>query len=443
MKVPNVINGIQAEAERQFSLADAVANAVSKRLPDMQFDDYKMPSDAESQQPTVYCKRQVSTVRTPAAGRRKLWAIPAIFHCSLLGLCLGIKEMRQLAPRLGIKNSTSHTDYLLHHKFVHIAQHNDRAGKRLHRYLENKYKDAVPELRKADTDAGIQEHWVKLSSEDSEHDIGAVYWSLLTNGATAEITMDTALNEVHMFSHKAASSLRRAHAELRRAQLAQKEAEITLDREQHARAKARKRIEDLEATIRHQACELAELAQVRATNRDLDRRLQEVQPALRTELELARIKEALATCRDTASHWQQQAETSSAELESLKGEHRVLRDALDTLEGEDSAETPPVDLNGATIMYIGGRGHVVPRLREITIRMNGNFVHHDGGLEDRVTNVRVSGADLLVVALDCVSHNAANVLKKQNRILERPVAWVRNSSISAFVRAVVQFSAPT
>ena len=129
-------------------------------------------------------------------------------------------------------------------------------------------------------------------------------------------------------------------------------------------------------------------------------------------------------------------------MESLKGEHRVLRDALDTLEGEDSAETPPVDLNGATIMYIGGRGHVVPRLREITIRMNGNFVHHDGGLEDRVTNVRVSGADLLVVALDCVSHNAANVLKKQNRILERPVAWVRNSSISAFVRAVVQFSAP-
>ncbi len=61
-----------------------------------------------------------STVMTMSR-RRKLWQLEARFHCSVIGTCLSLKELRQIWRKIKCPMNTPNTDYDLHRAFVGIA----------------------------------------------------------------------------------------------------------------------------------------------------------------------------------------------------------------------------------------------------------------------------------------------------------------------------------
>ena len=108
------------------------------------------------------------------------------------------------------------------------------------------------------------------------------------------------------------------------------------------------------------------------------------------------------------------------------------------MEGESARL--PCDLAGRVVAYVGGRGRVVPRLRALTERCNGRFVYHDGGLQERAGRIdeSLAGSDIVVVPLDCVSHDASRRLKRRCRAQGKTILWLRSASVSAFENALEQ-----
>ena len=172
--------------------------------------------------------------------RRKLWQLPPSFHCSLLGVCLGLDEMRWLANRLGLRASVQTSDFDLHHQLVHLARSADRPGRRLHRHLEEKFAGLVRAFRDYRDESALRAGWRDATEQEAE--LGGVYWALLTHPSLSEALADEALGQVHMLSHVAASALRRVRDELSRANAKLAEHERALERERNTRTRQTQRL---------------------------------------------------------------------------------------------------------------------------------------------------------------------------------------------------------
>ena len=97
-----------------------------------------------------------------------------------------------------------------------------------------------------------------------------------------------------------------------------------------------------------------------------------------------------------------------------------------------------LDLCGRRIVYVGGRGGVIPHLRALVERCNGVFLHHDGGLEEqtrRLDGVLVQG-DAVFCPIDCVSHDACQRAKRLCRQWAKAFVPLRTGGLSSFVVAL-------
>ncbi|HEY0832874.1 MAG TPA: DUF2325 domain-containing protein, partial [Azospirillum sp.] len=98
----------------------------------------------------------------------------------------------------------------------------------------------------------------------------------------------------------------------------------------------------------------------------------------------------------------------------------------------------PRDLGGQAILYVGGRPGLVPRLRETVQTLNGDLLHHDGGVEQAAHCLEglVERADLVVCPVDCVSHDACLRVKGLCRRMRKPFIPLRSSGATTFLRTL-------
>lgn len=96
------------------------------------------------------------------------------------------------------------------------------------------------------------------------------------------------------------------------------------------------------------------------------------------------------------------------------------------------------------MLLVGGRGGQVDSSRSLVERMNGVFLHHDGGLDDNIGILPglVSRADLVVVPMDCVSHEAVRAVKRSAARLGKPWRPLRSASLAALADAIRAVNRP-
>ena len=388
--------------------------------------------------------------------RRKLWQLAPGTHCSLLGVCLGLDEMRRLAVRIGLCASARVSDYELHHQLVHIARSADRQGRRLDRYLAEKFAHAVRAFRVHRDEAALRAGWDRAL--EAEEDLGGAYWALLTHPALSDALANEALGRVHMLSHAAAAALRRARAELEGANARLAEQTRALEREHAIRARQTERLKRLEErlaererAVRSLVCAEAGPAAARGQEAprcgsaaDPDAALQ----ALRARLE--KSEHERRAWRGLYRRSQQRLEAPGPDPDPDRTSAlSPARESAPTIGAPDDGvrelehePPPPCNLAGQVVAYIGGRDHIVPGLRALTERCNGRFVHHDGGRQERAGRIDegLAGSDLLVVPVDCVSHDASRRLKRRCRRQGKTILWLRTASLSAFESALQQLA---
>lgn len=374
-------------------------------------------------------------VKREAAPRRtKIWEFNTNLHCSIIGTCLSNAELRQILKRVGVA-AQGRTDHELHGLAVGLAGRHDDAARQLHKALDHRHKLSVNQFAKADTEAALRALWQDAVRRG---EIPGAYWATLTHPLTNQAIIREAFGEVHMLSHLVGSANR---ADIRR--LCQLEAdkaalEAKVDRQQQALHEA---VVTRDTQIRDLRQALADRIVSDAANdapadnaallglvADRERRLA-AEARRRTTLE-ERLQ-AIQAERDAERAARFAAERAA---EALRQELQAIETSL----AVSSDNTPSTRLDSTTLLYVGGRPNQVAHLRAMAEGLGATFLHHDGGIENHQNLLAglVSRADFALFPVDCISHDAANIVKSLCRQAGKRFVPLRSASVTSLLAAL-------
>lgn len=384
--------------------------------------------------------------------RLRLAQLPAHFHCSVIGTCLGTGELAKLMARfIDVKGLD---DLAIHHEAVGLANDGESVCKALGKALDQRHDATLRKFARAKDAVSLRVLW-----DEALHsgEIPGAYWAVLTHRHATQELHQKAFGDVHMLSHLVGAANR---ADIRRL--------VALERENH---ELRERLERQQQRSQEAAAEHAqELAEMQRTLIDAHGQLSAAKAALqraggdvldepqrRAQADLVAVQ---AERRERAEQAAAQAQAEAARLQE-DGEHlrkhiRVLGrelhaaetqlrevvtghgDAGESAQGARPVATLETRLRGRRILYVGGRPSSTPAIRSLVERHGGAFQRHDGGHEDRkgLLASAVSGAHLVVFPVDCVDHDSATNLKRLCTRLGITYLPIRNASVASFAAGI-------
>lgn len=390
----------------------------------------------------------------PAGKRRKLWEIDHKYHCPLIGTCLSVEELRELAERHAHLPKARLSDFDVHVSFVAAAKERNGLSIATHKRLDKKFAHVVRRLEKCREPAKLKSHWQKSLATG---EVPGALWALLSHPCMDAELSERIHEDVHMLSHQIGAGQR---ADVRRlhdtqAELSQLRREFdVLNKRTRAQLEARE--QESHALARALRDKSAENLRLQARVADLTRQCEAVDVATSArrlaglERKLAHVNACLVRIQDERDHWRlacaeaegqcEQAHKSSAELQAsvVALEQRLAA----ILSGADAA--PGCDLGGRQVLCIGGRLATVEQYRALIGRSNGCFAHHDGGMEDNQNRLEtmLAAADVVVCVTEFVSHDAYRRTKRYCKRHAKPHALLANAGLGSFSRALTELARP-
>ena len=369
----------------------------------------------------------------PSTRRTKIWEFSQNLHCSIIGTCLSTAELRQTLTRLGLAQS-DWTDHDLHHKAVSLAGKHDQAAKLLHKALDRRHKLPISQFSKARAEVELTALWRDAVKRG---DIPGAYWAVLTHPATNQALVRLVFGEVHMLSHLVGAANR---ADIRRlSDLEQRntDLEAKLRRQQEAFHQAVVTrdtcIQDLRQSLRERLAEEVPVATgddaavLRALVADLEKRL-----AAETRRRNS-VETRIADTRDELARERSARDTLETEAAALRAELAAIETDL-----QPDTEEPPWRVDGLSLLYVGGRPNQIAHLRALSESRGAELLHHDGGIEhhpDLLAGL-ASRADIVLFPVDCVSHDAALMVKRLCRQADKRFIPLRSAGATSFLAAL-------
>lgn len=380
----------------------------------------------------------------PAARRRKIWELEGGWGCSIVGTCVSLADLRALARKLGLKTKPDFpVDYQLHGHFTSSLDGPNRTGKllnkMLNKMLDKKHAGAIRRFAKIRCGRALESHWAAALDAG---DIPGPYWAILTHPHADMTLAERMFADVHMLSHMVGASNRADIRVLRQLEEDNAQLRDSLGREKRRgaeRANEKQQlidqlVEDAKAQnlARLRAEALAARAQARADAGSAEEAHDKACIEAGRQDQRA---DALAAALKAARADNDQL---GATVEALRAELAALERTLPAAAGDadpSTRDTCGLDLDGRCILYVGGRSSYVCRLRALVEQWNGELLHHDGGVEKSIGELAgsVVRADAVVFPTDCVSHSAANKVKRLCRQTMKPFVPLRSSGVGSFV----------
>lgn len=364
------------------------------------------------------------------------------FYCSIVGTCLTLDELRKLADDLSLPAAES--DYDLHVAFIELANHNAKVNRILNKKLDRKFRRTIARFRTARSEQDLLSLWCEARREGK---IPGAYWATLTHPEATGAVIGQAFGDIHMLSHLSGASRRVDIRELRRLE---RESEQQCDeiaalrKSLHANQhELRLRTKDLE-DVRAHAAELSDTCSaLRRQNEalqsnDASRLREQLQTTIkrleRVDLQFRHAERDRHMVQQRLTESEDRERERARECEELRGDIQALERELSRALGAGFAsDRDSARLHGHSVLYVGGRTHLVARYREVVERRGAVFIHHDGGSDDDRLTEHVSRADIVCCPVDCVSHNACLRVKRCCRRLSKGCAFLRSSGLSALV----------
>jgi hypothetical protein len=382
----------------------------------------------------------------PAAPRRRarLAELDPHLHCSVIGTCLSVHELRNLVTKFSALDRQQASDLEIHHAAVELAIAGGAASKALHKALDERHAGAVRRFASLATEEALLAQWNEAVRQG---DIPPAYWALMTHPQATLRVRQAAFGEVHMLSHLVGAANR---ADLRR--LVALEEENAALREKVARQQAR--LQQLSA--QHQAVSTGLTAQIvrltgqakrqdasSADTRTLQQQLADSEQRVAHEAGRREAAEQrLAQQQASADALRASRDDALALLHAVQAECQALESA--TLGAPDAQHGPrrvALDsVRGKCIVYVGGRPGTQAALKALVSAAGGELVVHDGGLEDRkgLLSGALARADFVAFPVDCIDHDSMGTIK---RVCERHgVRYhpLRTASVASFVELIAR-----
>ena len=389
--------------------------------------------------------------------RKKLWEISGRLHCSVVGTCLTLADLRRIASKLRLVIPDDADDYDIHSHFVGNASDQGPLSKAMHKALDRQYAATIRRFGRAKDGDSLVALWNQCREEG---DVPGPYWALVTHPCASENIVAYAYRHIHMLSHLVGAmnwtDLRRfRHLETERDALAE---ELTRFKRRFSEREA-----DVRRLVESHAAEVRDLTH-RLRIADLSgQRLDAAETRIRTlengeahralQFEIDTLGRRLAETNERA----ERAATLESEVEELRRVNGQFEDSLQTVTAECEALEAALDatldegsprrqaamnLDGRRIVYVGGRARLIPRLRALVQDANGVFIHHDGGIEEngeRLSEI-VARGDAILCPVDCVSHTACQLAKRLCKRNAKAFVPLRSSGLSSFVGGLRQIA---
>ncbi|WP_404382969.1 DUF2325 domain-containing protein [Caenispirillum salinarum] len=375
--------------------------------------------------------------------RRRMDQIPGKWHCSIIGTCLPLAELRKIAVKARFNLPRDASDYRIHGAVVHHCAEHKVLSRLVTKALDKRFPAHIARFSRAATEDELADLW---RSHCDGGDVPGAYWALMSHPVDCQTLREQAYGEVHMLSHLSGASQRvdmRRLADLERA-LASRAGEV------EALTAERTRWRETETRLRHDVAALdlhrrrAEQLETRVAELESGRALAEMRAALeaaRAEaneraLGIARRDERIAALEEELTGLR--ADTARLRSRAADLELKLCEAAGCPRLGGAADAAPPLDLCRRRILYVGGMTRAVAHMRDLVIRHNGEFLHHDGGLEDGCARLAsaLSQADAVLCPVTCVSHNAIDTIKRDCRRACKAFLPLPSHSVSALERAL-------
>jgi hypothetical protein len=369
-------------------------------------------------------------------------------HCSIVGTCFSTLELRKIMAKAKGYDLKGFSDLEIHEEAVLVAGHQGVAARLLHKALDRRYEATIKRFGRTQSVDEVRGLWDEARRSG---DIPGAYWALLTHPATLQELRQAAFADVHLLSHLVGAANR---ADIRRlAMLEAERAELALKVEKQ-QAQLREAIVTRDATIRRLNAVLAETIAQGPSAYPSGRPPQNTDEttALRELVaELQRRLSAEVRRRERAEQRHEMVQATLCEANAALGaacdEAQHLREELEAAEGQLSIPTGadsdevghlPVNLKDLRLLYVGGRPGQIPRIRAFVEAAEGEFLHHDGGVEDRkgLLAGMVSRADAVLFPVDCISHEASRGLKRLCQQAAKPYLPLRSASLTSCIAAL-------
>ncbi len=385
--------------------------------------------------------------------RTKLNQLATHFHCSVIGTCLTLDELRKMVRQLKLSIKSTSSDHDLHSVFVNIASESSYTNRRLQKYLDKKHQAVIRRFAKIRCVEILKTNWQEALKSG---EVAGAYWAMVTHPVISKELLDEIYGEIHMFSHLSGASIRVDMLELSQLRQRTKELEKQVS---DLRVNTQKRLNEKDEMI----CVLNNRLKTAGAT---ENKLQHVQTQLEAyekehlvEQLRKKVKEfatQLTVEQIQAKHLANRVEQWKSYAQSAEDRHLSLEQALEqTCQERDSLETSLShllntecseclgckncpNLCGRCILFVGGRKGISRHFNHLVEQYNGHFIYHDGGREESHFKLEsnLCQADAVLCPLDCISHEAMNKVKRYCKHNAKQLVMMPRASLSAFVNGL-------
>jgi len=383
--------------------------------------------------------------------RLTIWGLEPRFHCSIVGTCLTINELQKLGKKIGVSKHILRDNYHLHSAFVSIVATNSTESKLINKHLNRKYRETILRFNHARTPEALSALWDESLAIGN---IDSAFWALITHPRTSNEFLLQILGKVHMLSHLSGEKVRVDMIELAKLRRALPDLEQKLNtlekKSQTALRSKDKIIQQLNMEVNKLTCNERQLKQANLKLQEIE--LQHESNALSFNNEqLAKKLHAgqnqVRRAEKEAQEWKSLASIRVKDYDQLEGQMLQLKSEQKTVEETLQNFLSPACMDGASenidlcnrcILFVGGRNRQSAHFRAVVEKLNGRFLHHDGGVEEssqRLTAL-VSQSDAVLCPLDCVSHDAMNRIKRDCKHQGKSLQLLRQSGLATFTHGL-------
>lgn len=401
------------------------------------------------------------SAKTSVHQRRNLWELPVSSHCMVIGTCLTLADIKTVARKCN-HTTGGKTDYQLHQFFVSQASLQDSLiAKQTQKTLNKKFRREISQLQSIDNEADLLSQWQTFNDTGN---VAAGLWAVITHPSSNSTLLDVIFGEVHMLSHLSGASVHRQAAEVPAMRHEVKLLRNKLTAQKLTSAQKIKsyqyevvRLENVNQQLNHQLADAVEKARDDSNQPGNPDRMSD--PDLLSKEDSDRIKclvkesnELLRSTRSQLHAARALADDQKKQLEEQKHDTAKLEQLISYLvqqqdQGDlqnEADDTGPAfaecdqSLSGKCVLLLGGMPSQCKHFRAFVESNNGDFLHHDGGVESSYSQIDqlVNRADAVFCPVEQVSHSAMSRAKKLCKKAETPLVFLPRSSLSAFVSGI-------
>lgn len=383
------------------------------------------------------------TLPRPAGSRRpRLWELEHKCHCPIVGVCFDVAEIRKLVLRL-MTFPQRPNDFELHVTAVQQCEQRTPLSSLLQKELERKYGLPVQRSKAAANAEQLRELW---RAAVAAGDVAGMLWAVLSHAACSEELAQEIYGDIHMLQHQVGAGQRveqRRHLQLQRENAALgRELATVQQRFTEYRAERANELEACReqlAAARLEAVQQASLAARHAQECDsLRRGAADPDAQLRLEYRVQQAEADTAALRARLAELEAELGRQQADNRRLERELLLLSERQSPACAQACAAAQQAELAGRTVLCVGGLGSATQRYRSLVEVRGGEFVHHDGGLEENLRRLDsvIAAADAVICQTGCVSHNAYWRVKEQCKRTGKQCSFVGNPSLSSFLQVL-------